>query len=213
MKSRFTLIRRGEIPEVEPKLLHIKRPEAGWPPLSDEEVARRVEALADSVSLEQLRLEPEVAAYRKFYWSLGIDPTKRRPSSEALLRRIIAGKPFPRINPLVDRYNLISAENRVSIGGFSVEHLTDSEIVMRMASSGEPFLGIGFLEPKPCTGEELVLEVGGEIIALYPYRDSHPTRIRGDDSSLLFTICAVPSLPEARISTAEKALLNEFSND
>ena len=207
----FSLSIEGDVPDVNPRLLYIERPDAGWLNLEDVEVAERIEALADSVSLEELRHQPEVAAYRKFYWSLGIDPTKRRPSAEALLRRIIAGKPFPRINPIVDRYNLISAENRLSIGGFSGDHLRSEGLVLRMARGGEPFLGIGFPEPKPCSGEELVLAVSGEIIALYPYRDSHQTRIRGDDSAILFTLCDVPGLESSRIESAASALVRELS--
>ncbi len=211
MGSGYHLNRSGEVPDVEPTLILIKRPESGWPILSDEDLESRLAVICESITLEELKSEPDVAAYRQFYWRLGIDPTKRRPSAEALVRRIIAGKPFPRINPIVDRYNLISAENRVSIGGFSQDHLTSTEITLRMAAESEPFLGIGFPEPKPCKGSELVLSVGEEIIALYPYRDSHKTRIRGDDSAVLFTICQVPGLDIERVKSVESALLAEFS--
>ncbi|MDP6741713.1 MAG: phenylalanine--tRNA ligase beta subunit-related protein [Candidatus Thalassarchaeaceae archaeon] len=207
----FHITREGDLPEVEPRILLIERGEEGWPVLDEEDLEQRLEVIRNSVSLEELRKEPDVAAYRQFYWRLGIDPTKRRPSAEALVRRIIAGKPFPRINPIVDRYNLISAENRVSLGAFSVDYLTDKELVLRMANQDEPFLGIGFPEAKPCTGQELVLAVAEEIIALYPYRDSHNSRIRGDDSSVLFVLCVVPGIEESRIEMAAKALVSEFS--
>ena len=51
------------------------------------------------------RLQPEIDATREMYKRVGIDPTKRRPSSEALLRRVRRGDPFPRINSLVDVCN------------------------------------------------------------------------------------------------------------
>jgi DNA/RNA-binding domain of Phe-tRNA-synthetase-like protein len=196
---------------VEPRLVLIKRPPTGWPSISDEELNNRLSAIRSTATLEQLRDQPDIAAYRQFYWRLGIDPTKRRPSAEALVRRIIADKPFPRINPIVDRYNLISAENRISLGALSTDHLAEQKLTMRMAQPQEPFLGIGFPEPKPCTGQELVLSVAGEIIALYPYRDSHKTRIRGDDSAVLFTLCSVPGIENERLVATEKSLLEEFS--
>jgi len=80
-----------------------------------------------------------------------------------------------------------------------------------MAQQGEPFLGIGFQEPKPCTGQELVLSIDEQIIALYPYRDSHNTRIRGDDSAVLFTLCEVPGIEESLIESAAQSLKSEFS--
>ncbi|MDP6098957.1 MAG: phenylalanine--tRNA ligase beta subunit-related protein [Candidatus Thalassarchaeaceae archaeon] len=206
----FHITREGDLPKVEPRVLLIERGEGGWPVLDEGDLEQRLEVIRNSVSLEELRKEPDVAAYRQFYWRLGIDPTKRRPSAEALVRRIVAGKPFPRINPIVDRYNLISAENRVSLGAFSVDYLADKELVLRMANQDELFLGIGFPEAKPCTGQELVLAVAEEIIALYPYRDSHNSRIRGNDSSVLFVLCVVPGVEESRIEMAAKALVSEF---
>ncbi len=211
MGIQYTLERVGDLPNVDPRLLLIQKPSNGWPPLDEEELESRLEGIRNSSTLEQLRDQPDIAAYRQFYWRLGIDPTKRRPSAEALVRRIIAGKPFPRINPIVDRYNLISAENRISIGALSTDYLSDTKLTLRMAQQNEPFMGIGFQEPKPCTGQELVLSVAGEIIALYPYRDSHNTRIRGDDSAVLFTLCEVPELDESRIDNAGKSLKSEFS--
>ncbi len=206
----YRITREGQLPEVEPRIILIERGEKGWPILDEGELEQRLDAIRNSASLEDLREEPDVAAYRQFYWRLGIDPTKRRPSAEALVRRIIAGKPFPRINPIVDRYNLISAENRVSLGAFSADHLACKELVLRMAKQDEPFLGIGFSEAKPCSGQELVLSVEGEIIALYPYRDSHNSRIRGNDSAVLFVLCVVPGIEESRIDRAANSLVSEF---
>ncbi len=210
MAIRYHIERVGDLPDVDPRLILIDRPSGGWPILEQEELESRLAVIRNSSTLEELRTQPDIAAYRQFYWRLGIDPTKRRPSAEALVRRIIAGKPFPRINPIVDRYNLISAENRISIGALSTDYLRDEKLTMRMAQQGEPFLGIGFQEPKPCTGQELVLSIDEQIIALYPYRDSHNTRIRGDDSAVLFTLCEVPGIEESLIESAAQSLKSEF---
>ena len=45
--------------------------------------------------------EPMARAYRDFFWSLGIDPTKIRPAAEALVRRIAHDRPLPTINTAV----------------------------------------------------------------------------------------------------------------
>lgn len=59
--------------------------------------------------LETLSREPTVAALRNLYRAAGCDPTRYRPSSEALVRRILKGAELPIIHPLVDLNNCLSA--------------------------------------------------------------------------------------------------------
>src|SRR5512147_2175842 len=51
---------------------------------------------------------PGVAETRGMFHRLGVDPTKSRPASEALLRRVLQGKGLPEILPAVDVCNLAS---------------------------------------------------------------------------------------------------------
>ena len=44
--------------------------------------------------IEKLRDDPDFRAYRDFFWRLGIDPTKNRPAAEALIRRVLNGRPI-----------------------------------------------------------------------------------------------------------------------
>ena len=53
---------------------------------------------------------PPVAAMRKLFKGAGCDPTRYRPASEALLRRLVKGAELPAIHPLVDVNNCLSAE-------------------------------------------------------------------------------------------------------
>ena len=53
---------------------------------------------------------PPVAAMRKLFRAAGSDPTRYRPASEALLRRLVKGAELPAIHPLVDVNNCLSAE-------------------------------------------------------------------------------------------------------
>jgi len=51
-----------------------------------------IEMKIASLSLEELRRDPEIVAIRETYRKLGKEPSRYRGSSEALLRRIIQGK-------------------------------------------------------------------------------------------------------------------------
>ena len=55
-----------------------------------------------------LASDPVVAAVRRLFRSAGTDPTRYRPSSEALARRLLKGRDLPRIHPMVDLNNLFS---------------------------------------------------------------------------------------------------------
>lgn len=83
----------------------------------------------------------EVAAVRTMYKRVGIDPTKRRPSSEALLRRVRKGEGVPRINSMVDVCNWCSLEFQLPYGLYDAAHIVgDAEL--RIGRAGESYPGI-----------------------------------------------------------------------
>lgn len=86
-------------------------------------------------------LEPHLAATRSMYRRVGIDPTKTRPSSEALLRRVKKGEGLPRINTLVDICNWCSAEFQLPYGLYDRERLK-GDIQLRLGREGEEYAGI-----------------------------------------------------------------------
>ncbi|MCK4484061.1 MAG: hypothetical protein KAU89_04510, partial [Candidatus Thorarchaeota archaeon] len=49
-------------------------------------------------TLDDVKNDPVFRSYRDLYWTFGMDPTKLRVSSEALLRRIVRGLNFWRIS-------------------------------------------------------------------------------------------------------------------
>lgn len=84
---------------------------------------------------------PGVKETRELYRACGIDPTKTRPSSEALLRRTLQGKGLYKINNLVDICNWCSLEFQLPIGLYDVDKVKGS-IICRFGKEGESFSGI-----------------------------------------------------------------------
>ena len=72
--------------------------------------ARTAARVRERFRPETLASEPAVAELRKLFRAAGTDPTRYRPSSEALLRRLLKGGELPAIHPLVDLNNCLSAE-------------------------------------------------------------------------------------------------------
>ena len=83
----------------------------------------------------------EVVAVRTMYKRVGLDPTNRRPSSEALLRRVRKGDPLPRINSMVDVCNWCSLEFQLPYGLYDASRI-EGDVELRIGSDGESYPGI-----------------------------------------------------------------------
>ncbi|MEM2874815.1 MAG: phenylalanine--tRNA ligase beta subunit-related protein [Candidatus Hadarchaeales archaeon] len=168
--------------------------------------AEVMEEVRRTYRLETVKDHPVFRSYRDFFWRIGIDPTKVRPAAEALIRRILGGKPLPRINTLVDAYNLASIRSCISIGAFDEEHIR-GELLMRKARAGEEFLGIGMGAPVSLDGNEIVVSDEEKIIAIYPYRDSEATKVTEETKNVLFLSCGVPGISAEALEGALKLTL------
>jgi DNA/RNA-binding domain of Phe-tRNA-synthetase-like protein len=155
-------------------------------------------------SLEEVKAQPIFRAYRDFFWRVGIDPTKVRPAGEALTRRVLGGRDLPRLNTLVDAYNLASIETSIAVAAFDLQMVRAEALLMRTAVRGEAFHGIGMNLPEVLTGAEVVIEdqESKELVAVYPYRDSDGSKVTERTKDVLFLMCGVPGID---ISTLERA--------
>ena len=84
---------------------------------------------------------PGVAETRALFHQLDLDPTKTRPSSEALLRRVLQGKGLPQVNAAVDVCNLCSLEDQIPLGLYDRAHVKGS-IRARVGRESEGYEGI-----------------------------------------------------------------------
>lgn len=100
------------------------------------EVARTTQAARSG---ETGAVGPARALYRRF----GVDPTRVRPSSEALLRRLKKGESLPRVNSLVDVANALSVQLQVPVGLYDLDKVRGEELVVRLGAEGETYNGIG----------------------------------------------------------------------
>jgi DNA/RNA-binding domain of Phe-tRNA-synthetase-like protein len=83
----------------------------------------------------------ETASVRTMYKRIGLDPTKTRPSNEALLRRLRKNQPLPRINSLVDVINWCSVEFQLPYGLYDRANITGG-VTLRIGQDGEQYAGI-----------------------------------------------------------------------
>ena len=84
----------------------------------------------------------DVTPVRTMYKRVGLDPTRNRPSSEALLRRVRKGDSLPRINTMVDVCNWCSMEFQLPFGLYDVARIEGDTIELRLGRDGECYDGI-----------------------------------------------------------------------
>ncbi len=134
---------------------------------------------------------------RELYRAFGIDPTRTRPSSEALLRRVLQGKPFPRISNAVDLCNLCALLFLLPIGLYDRTKI-DGPVTLRRGGEGESYPGIR-KDDVHLTGRPVLSDRTGPFGN--PTSDSARTAIRDTTRSIWMVIFAPASYPPDRLST------------
>ena len=126
-----------------PDLASIVRPGVLW--LEGATVVERDHRMDSPLAAAEaaVRINPpaETTAVRTMYKRVGIDPTKTRPSSEALLRRVRKGDTLPRINSMVDVCNWCSFEFQLPYGLYDAANI-DGDVTLRIGLEGESYPGI-----------------------------------------------------------------------
>jgi len=133
---------------------------------------------------EAASTDPVIAQIRAVFKATGKDPSRYRPSSEALTRRILSGQALYHVNNVVDSGNLISLMTGVPIGCYDASKLTGA-ITLKVGQKEEAYEGIGRgsinLEGLPLLADDT-----GPFGT--PFSDSARTAVTEDTKNLLFVI-------------------------
>ncbi len=111
-------------------------------PLWDE-IHQWEERFRRELTTESLKELSGIAATRAVYKRCGKDPSRYRPASEQLIRRMLQGKELYQIDTLVDLVNLASIAFGYSIGGFDADKIVGDTLTLGIGCEGEPYEGIG----------------------------------------------------------------------
>ena len=108
-----------------------------------EEIHELEERFRRELTIESLKELSGIAATRRVYKACGKDPSRYRPASEQLIRRMLQGKELYQIDTLVDLVNLASIAFGYSIGGFDADKFVGDTLTLGVGREGEPYEGIG----------------------------------------------------------------------
>src|SRR5579863_6201432 len=153
-------------------------------------IERLGQRLASEFTLERLAENTHIAAVRGLQKSFGFDPTRYRPSSEALLRRVLKGQGLHQINSAVDVNNLCSLEFLLPMCIYDLRHV-QGQVIVRVGEPGEEYPGIG----------RQVFQAANKVIIADDYgvmgstvSDSERTKVTTETTDILLAIYAPASM-------------------
>jgi DNA/RNA-binding domain of Phe-tRNA-synthetase-like protein len=164
--------------------------------------------------LESLKLEdksaadyPGVAEYRSVFKKLGTDPSRYRPASEALLRRVLSGKDLPPINSGVDVNNFFSIRFAIPIGLYNLDKIK-GDVEIRIGGSEETYEGLN--------GREMNMEgklLSGDSIGAFgsPIVDSKRTMVDESVRNALHIVYLQPSMDKSEAEELLQSMAKMFT--
>lgn len=163
------------------------------------EIADFTEELRSTETTDSIKQQTAIVATREAYRACGKDPSRYRPSAEALRRRLLRGLELYQIDTLVDLINLVSLRTGFSIGGFDADKIEGKDLCLGIGRAGEPFEGIGRgvlnIECMP-----VIRDAAGGIGT--PTSDNERTKM-GDDTCHILAVINGYSGEEGLLEAAE----------
>ncbi|HYK08677.1 MAG TPA: lysine--tRNA ligase [Candidatus Eisenbacteria bacterium] len=173
-----------------------------------EKEKQELQASLAGLTTEQIGEFPEIKSYRKLYKEMGVDWHSRRPSPEALLRRVAQGKGLYSINTCVDAYNLIVMKHHVSIGAFDLDAIS-MPTRLDIAKGGEKILLLGDSEESEYkAGEIAYFDEKGPFNLDFNYRDAQRTLVSTETKNIYVNVDGIYDVSPEKVQEVLEEVCN-----
>ena len=165
----------------------------------------------ETLTTDSLKDIPSIAATRRVYKACGKDPSRYRPASEQLIRRMLQGKELYQIDTLVDLVNLASIAYGYSIGGFDADRFVGDTLTLGIGREGEPYEGIG-RGPLNIAGLPVYRDAQGGVGT--PTSDNERTKMTMETTHLVVLVNGYDGNRERVMENAQylKQLIERFAS-
>src|SRR5271155_4533231 len=167
-------------------------------PLMDEICERK----RREFTLESLAEAEAVRGVRGMFREWDMDPSKYRPSSEALLRRVVQGKGLYRVSNVVDICNIGSIETGWPFGCYDRSKIAPP-VTLRHGATGEKYEGIG-KQTWHLEGRPVLADPAGPFGS--PISDSTRSMITEAAKEIMIVIYAPARVADASLNLATTRL-------
>jgi len=164
-----------------------------------EKFKKEVLSQFSKMKLEDVDEISTIKAYREIFKAFGVDWHSRRPSADALLRRVVQGKGLYNVNTLVDAYNLAVLESKIALGAFDYQKMS-LPVVLRLAKEGEEISLLCESKPKKIKNGEMIYADQARVMTLdLNYRDCDHTKITTKTKSVVLFADGCPGISSAEV--------------
>lgn len=165
------------------------------------------EVLSD-LTPEKVKNDSVLRGFRELHEAVGRGNRKNVASPENLLNMLLRQGRLPRVNLLVDVYNLISVRSRLALGAHDLARVTGS-IHLRLTTGGEGFWPLGAPEPKPVeAGEYAYVDDGNDILCRLEVRQVEKTKVTLDTSECFYIVQGNARTDDCQLRAATDELLD-----
>jgi len=159
------------------------------------------------LTTESIGKIPAILSYRKLYKEMGIDWHSRRPSPEALLRRVSLKKGLYNVNTCVDAYNLVVMKYQVSAGAFDLDQIS-LPTVLRFPKPGEQTELLGDDKPYIYSEKELgYFDQKGGYNVDFNYRDAKRTAVTEKTKNILINVDGIHDINRSMLERTLKEVV------
>lgn len=173
-----------------------------------DEIAAAEQATRLAIGEMPLGDVPELGIWRETYRQFGVKKTSFRSSVERLVKKAREGSELPRINTLVDIYNLISLRYRMPVGADDLDKLV-SPVAYRFARPDDTFIPLG--DPSgsndpPLPGEVVYAGAQGVMCRRWNWYQDARSAISVETRRALINVEAIEPATGSRVEEASAAL-------
>jgi DNA/RNA-binding domain of Phe-tRNA-synthetase-like protein len=132
--------------------------------------------------------DPVLLGFRELHDAVKRSNKRFVSSAEALVGLFQRKGVIPTINPLVDIYNMLSLETRLSLGAHDLAQVHGG-IALRLTGGAERFVPLGASAPEPIQpGEYCYVDDSGEVLCRLEHRQCERTKVTPETRSCFYIV-------------------------
>lgn len=154
-----------------------------------------------------IKADPVLAGFRELHARVGRSNRRFVASPEALLGRFQRTGALPRVNLLVDLYNLVSLKTRLALGAHDVARI-DGDVCLRLTDGSEGFHPLGAPQPEPVfPGEYAYCDAANDVLCRMEVLQVEKTKVTEATTAAFYIVQGNLNTPADTLRAAAEELM------
>lgn len=176
-------------------------------PNFDVYLEQQTNQILEEITREDLKNDPVLQGFRLLHERIGCSNRKNIAASENLMKFLIKAGHLPRVNLLVDIYNLVSIKSHLALGAHDINYISGN-VHLKMTAGNEGFRPIGNPGPEPVKpGEYAYIDDNNDVICRLEVRQVEKTKVTLDTKDCFYIIQGNPATSPKDLKAAAENLV------